>query len=354
VRPAGWLAAREARVRRTRAALAVGLVAVAVALGTGLELLARSREAAAAGRIDGMGPALRVVPAGVGGSALARLDLAGTALPPGSADRVAAALGGMHREVRPRLVLSRAIGGRATPVIGADPGPADGAVLGPALAARLGTTPVVQAGGISLMIRGVREPSGDAEDAAAHVSLATARRLAGGAEANELQVFLRAGVPPQEARARLEAAGLGAAVVSGARGEVADGGIQGALARGRRAAQAVLAVIVALGLAVAAHLDASERRVEAATLVAIGALPRLVIATFLLRSLLVGALGGLAGALLGVGVTAAGEAGVHEVLAMAWGVVLGLPLLGALLGAAAAAPAALTLALRDPVEALQE
>lgn len=351
---AAWLAAREARVRRGRAAFSVALVAAAAALATGLELLGRAREAAAALRVDGMGPALRVVPEGVGGSALARLELGEARLPGRTPARVEEVLGGGLRELRPRLVLSLEVGGRSTPVIGAGAGP-DGVVeLGPALAARLGGATHLRLGAEAFAVGGVREAAGDAEDAAAHVSLAAAQRVAGAAAVNELQVFLRPALAPAAAVARLQASAVGGRVVLAGRGDVADEGIQGTLARGRRLAQVALAAIVGLGLAVAAHLDATERRAEAATLVAIGALPGLVVRVLVLRSLAIGAAGGAAGALLGAATVGLGAGGHGAVVAASWPILALAPLVCAALGGAAAAPAAAALALLDPVQALQE
>lgn len=349
-----WLVGRELRSRAVRTATAIALVAVAIALGTGLELLARAREEATALRIDGMGPALRLVPAGQGGSALARLDLGGELLPAGTAEATSAALGLDLREARARLVLQLDVAGWRAPVVGTGDGRADAVELGSALAERLGRPTTARLGGRELPVVAIREARGSAEDAAAFVPLATAQRLAGHAGINELQLFLRAGTLPREAAARLQRAGLAVQAISGERGPTADSEVQASLSRARRLAQWVLAVMVGLGLAVAAHLDAAERRVEVATLVAIGAGVPTVSLALLGRSIAVGAAGGLLGAFVGGAMAALADPSVAPAILRGWQLLAVAPGSGALLGLLAAAPSALATALRDPVAALQE
>lgn len=351
---ARWLAVRELRARPSRAALAAAVVASATALGAGMELLARSREVAAGARVDGMGAAIRIVPPGVGGSALARLDFGDALLPSDAARRVAETLGHDLRALHARRVVMQRLGDRRVPFVGEATVRGGTVELGPALASRLQDAGPLQVGGRVLEVGRTREPAGNAEDAAAHVSLETAQALAGTTGVNELQVFLRAGVRPAEARARLETARLGARVLAANRGEVADEGIQGALARARRLAQGVLAVIVVLGLAVAAHLDAAERRVEAATLVALGAVPGTVLWTLVGRSLAIGAAGGLLGTAAGAALAIGSEPALLQTLRASWPALALAPLVNALLGAAAAGPVAIAMARRDPVAALQE
>lgn len=350
---AAWLAGRELLARPSRAAVAAAVVASVVALGAGVELLARSREVAAGARIDGMGPALRIVPSGVGGSALARLDFGDSLLPADVARRVTETLGHDLRDLRPRRIIAQRLGGRLVPFVGDGTVRGEAVELGSALGGQLQGASILRVGGRVLEVRSVREPAGNAEDAAAHVSLETAQAVAG-TGFNELHLFLRAGVRPADALARLERASLGARALSASRGEPADEGIQGALARARRLAQGVLAIIVVLGLAVAAHLDAAERRVEAATLVAIGAIPGTVLRTLVGRSLTIGAFGGLIGTAVGAAVALWTEPALTQTLRASWPALALAPLVTALLGALAAGPVATAMALRDPVAALQE
>lgn len=354
MRTGTWLALRELRARGGRAILAATLVAVAATLACGLELVARGREEAANARIDGVGPALRVVPAGVGGSELARLDLGPDLLPPATVSRIEAVLGDDLREARARLVLQRVVSGRTVPVVGARGAPPGVVLLGAALAEALGHPRNIDLGGNTWPVQRVQEATGTAEDGAVVVALSAAQTLSGREGVNEIQVFLRAGAPPREAVSRLQAASLQGKVVPGARGAPADEEVQGALSKGRHLAQGVLALLVGLGLAVMAHLDAAERRVEVATLRAVGAGADTVWWTLVARSLAVGLVGGAAGALCGVAIVHLMDHGAAPVGAITL-TTAGLAVAGsALLGALAAGPVALAMARRDPVAWLQE
>jgi putative ABC transport system permease protein len=354
VRVGTWLVLRELCARGWRAVMAAALVAAAAALGTGLELVARGREEAANERIDGVGPALRLVPNGVGGSELMRLDLGNQLLPPGTAKRVTAALGPDLREARERLVLQIDISGRRVPVVGVGHGKPGGVELGSALAEAFGHPATLDVGRGPEPVLTVRDATGSSEDGAVFLPLLAAKALAGKDGINEIQVFLRSGVPPETASARLAAADLHAKLVPGGRGAPADQEVQGALAHGRRLAQGVLALLLGLGLAVTAHLDAAERRSEVATLRAVGADAVTVWWTIVSRSTLVGLAGGAVGALAGVALAAAQDPSVAPGLVADWPVAFTVAGLCALLGALAAGPTAIAMALRNPVPWLQE
>jgi hypothetical protein len=353
VRTGAWLALRELEARVGRAILAAALVALAAALGTGLELVARGREEAASQRIDGLGPALRIVPLGVGGSELARLELGQDLLPDSVTAQVSKVLGTDLREARARLVLQRLVSGRTVPVVGVGAGAAGRVALGSALAEALGQPSTIDLGNVEWPVKGVQEPTGTAEDGAVVLPLQAAQGLLGHQGINELQVFLRAGEAPREALSRLTAAGLQARVVAGARGAPADEEVQGALAKGRRLAQAVLALLVGLGLAVMAHLDAAERRTEIATLRAIGAGAVTVCWTLVARSMAVGSVGGAAGALMGAALAMAQDPAAWSPH-VAWPAGVSVAALCAVIGVLAASPTALAMARRDPVPWLQE
>lgn len=354
MRTGTWLALRELKARAGRTIQAAALVAVAAGLGGGLELVARGREEAANLRIDGVGPALRIVPLGVGGSALARLDLGASLLPADTGRRVTETLGGDLREVRSRLVVQRQVLGRTVPVIGVGGGAPIGLEVGAALAEAMGHPATVDLGAGPRPIQGTREATGTAEDGAVFMPLQEVQGLSSLDGVNELQVFLRAGASPSAAVASAAAAGLQARVVPGSRGAPADEEVQGALARGRRLAQGVLALLVGLGLAVMAHLDAADRRVEIATLRAVGARAVTVWWAIAARSVAVGASGGFAGALAGVALAAAQDTSALPRLPVAGTVVILVAAACALLGTLAAGPTAIAMARRDPVPWLQE
>lgn len=351
-----WLAGRDARVRWRRAALAAAVVGALAAASTATELVARAREEAIAARIDDMGPALTVVPRGVSAAALARLDLGERALPPRIAREVERALGAELRAIEPRLVATRAVDGAPAPVIGVDAPdvPRGGAVLGSELARRVGRVASVEIAGAAVAVAGARPSTASAEDLAVLLPLDAARALTGLAGANELRLYLRAGVSPRGAEARLAAAGLEAATVRSDRGEVADGETHAALVRHRTLAYAVLASVAALCLLVFAHLDAAERRVELATLVAIGAPRRTVLGALVARSALGSAAGATLGVAAGAALAGAQDPAVVAALARAWPVAVATISVAFAVGGLAAAPTAIAAAIRDPVPDLQE
>lgn len=352
--PALWLALREARVRWRAALLAGAVVAAVVAAGVALELIALAREDAVAARIDAIGPPLTVVPSGAGAGALARHDLGETPLDAGVAPAVRRALGGDLRHLEPRLVARREVGGLGAAIVGEEGGGPEAAELGAELARRLGSPRSVTIAGEDVPVAAVRPSTGDVEDLAVFVPAALARRLTGLAAPNALRLYLRPGVAPRDAEARLLAAGLPAAVVRADRGAVADQEAQDVLARHRRTAQLALAVVAALCLVLASHLDVSERRLELATLVAVGAPRRTVLGAIVGRSAVIALAGSATGALAAAALAALQDAAAAGAIARAGEVVL-VAVGGAVaLGAAAAAPAALAGAARDPVPELQE
>lgn len=360
VRAGAWLAARELRARWPRVLLAAGVVAVLSGTAVTMELLARAREEAIAGRIDSMGPPLTIAPSGTTSEALGRYELGGAVLPADAAARVAGALGGALRRAEARLVLSADVGGRSVPLVGLPPeawpgGVAPDAVLAGAEVGR--TMPE----GSSFALRGetvsiarVEAPAGSIDDVALFVPLAVAQRFAGAAAVNELRVYLRAGEDPVQAEARLRGALADATVVRHDRGTVADGETHASLAAHRGAAYALLAAVALLCLLIAAHLDASERRLELATLVAIGAPSSGILSALVLRTAVTGAAGALLGTAAGIAVAAGQDPEVASAW-LRWLPVGGTALAGAVLvGAVASLGVGIASLLRDPVADLQE
>lgn len=352
--PALWLATTELARRRGRVALAGAVVAAIAAAVVAIELVSRAREEALAVQIDAMGPALTVVPQGTTPGALARYELPG-ALPRATEAKVREALGRALRGVERRLVLHREIAGARTPVVGEERGAApDGAAAGSELARRLGEAQAVPLEGRVLRVARTLPSTGSVEDLALFVPLGDALALAGQDGPNVLRVFLRAGVSPREAEARLARAAVGATVIRSDRGDVADRDTHASLARHRGVAYGLMAVVAALCLLIAAHLDAGERRVELATLTAIGASRGTVLGALLSRSAIVAAAGAACGLAAGTLLAWSQDPGVVAVLPRAGA--LAATTIGAALGigVAAAAPTAIASALRDPVRELQE
>ena len=111
--------------------------------------------------------------------------------------------------------------------------------------------------------------------------------------------------------------------------------------------------VAALGLILAAHLDAGERRTEVATLVAVGGSGTAVLCVLALRSALVSAAGAAAGVAAGAAV-AVGHDPAAVRLVDAWPLALAALGVAVTLGFAAAVPTAWAAVRRDPAADLQE
>jgi hypothetical protein len=351
-----WLAGRELSRRATSVLLAVALVGFNVALSSGLELVFRAREEAVASRIDQIAPPLSVVPPGVSASAAGRLELGPELLPEHTEAQVRSVLGSELRMLEARLAVSSEVSGAKATLVGVSSQPfSPGQVtLGSLLSERLGASAghFVVIENERYLVAAVNESTASIEDAAAFVPLALAQKLGGVAGVNQLRLYLWAGGSVQSALERLRAAGLTASVLRTDRGAVAEHQMVTPLARYRRLFWLWTAAVTALVLLVAAFRDASSRRAEFATLLAIGA-PRAVVAVSVMaRSLCIALAGGALG-LVGGGAIAALQGD------QSWAIAAILPVLGVGLAvplAAGGAPSlgvAIWAAAQNPVRELQ-
>jgi hypothetical protein len=352
VRTAAFLAARELRRRWGRAVLAAAVVAGAGALAVGLELLGRARERGVEAQLDAAGPALRVVPAGVSAGDVAALRLGTAALPDGAAAQVRAVLGDAARRVEGRVLLRDPATGVAIVAVAEprdrEPLSPGRVLIGTGLAergARAGET--IALVGRTFTIAGVSPSNADATDHAVRVLASDL----GAAASNELRVFLAPGVRPQEAERSLRAALPAVTVLRTDRGEVADGGLQGTIAAHRRAVQLVTALVAALALLIATHLDTSERRRELALLSSVGMSRAALAALVMFRAAGCAIAGSVAG--LGVAlVLAASQPEFHAAALPA--VALAALSFAVCVATLSAAPVAVVAARNDPVAELQE
>jgi hypothetical protein len=338
--------------------LAALVVAAAAALVTATEVLARGREGAVAAQVDALGAPVRIVPRGVSAEAIARYELGDSPLPADAEARARATLGGELRAVEARRVAAAEVGGAVMPVVAASAGPAR---VGPGEVALGSTAAELLRGRASITLRGetlrvaaILPSTATIDDTALHVSAETMDRLGAPGSPNELRIFLSPGANARAASDRLSAAFPDALVLRTDRGAVADGEMDGALARHRVAVYLVAAAVAALCLLIAAHLDAAERRTEVATLVAIGATRPALAGMLAARSALIAAAGAVAGIAIALVLTAALDAGPRTGLLRALGASLSV-LVGAIgLAAVAALPSALSAVARDAVPDLQD
>jgi hypothetical protein len=353
-----WLARRELSARRGRAALAVLVVAAAAALVTSTEILARGREEAIAAQIDALGAPLRIVPRGVSAEAIARYELGDASLPADAEARARAALGGALRAVEARRVAAADVEGAVMPVVAASSGPArvePGKVaLGSAAAERLRGRSAITIRGEALSVAASLPATATIDDTALYVPAETIDRVGAPGSPGELRIFLSPGADARAASQRLSADFPDAQVLRSDRGEVADGELDGALARHRVAVYLVAVAVAALCLLIAAHLDAAERRTELATLVAVGATRPALAGMVVARSTLIAAAGAVGGIAIAIALAATLDAAPIAVLALALGPATSV--LGGAIGVAAIAALApaLAAAARDPVGDLQD
>lgn len=362
-----WLAWREVWEGRRRVVLALGVVTAAVALCVGIEQICRARESAVADEIDQIGPPLRLVPTGVAPSMLARYEVGRARLPPATSERVRQVLGDGLRDLEERLVIEGSVGGVRAPIVGVPDGAR--AVLEPIRVLTLGEVAVgselarrvsavtgsaVSVAGASLRVASILPSLGDVGDLCAFVRRVSLEELTGSPGAvNEIRVFLNPGASSIEAESQLRAASLDATIVRSDRGDVADRETADSLGRYRTIVYAVTGGAVLLCLLIAAHLDASERRIELATLVALGGGGATVLATVVARSVIVGGVGAVLGLLLGTSIASSAEPSTASVLRV-WSLAPAAIVAAIALGIAASCPTALIAARRDPVRALQE
>jgi hypothetical protein len=359
-----WFVGRELLSRRGRAYGAVLVVASVVALSVTVELVSRAREAAVGLQLTAVGPALRVLPAGVTASSLVEDAPDRPRLPPGTVERVRRAAGTDLASLEQRTVVWMAVSGRRSHVIGVEPG-AEGlpalrpheVALGAFLASALHADPetIIDIHGEPFQVVAVLPTRADSDDAAAFLRLEHVRGwLASADGTSEIRLQLRHGVDPATAAARLAVTVPGVSVARPDRGAVVEGEAQGVLATHRHLVWWITGVVSLVCLGISSHLDALERRREVAMLVAIGAAGHEVAVAGMLRSAALGATGGAIGFALGAAATAALD------VTSAWAVLPALSLavssLGAttIVGIVAGLPTGAAAALRDPVADLQD
>lgn len=360
-----WLAGREVSERWPALVLAAVVVSLVTAFCAAMELMWRSEESGVARRIDRMGPAVRLVPRGRTAVDLARFELGEGTF---SGEEVAALrkdLSGLVREVEGRLLLRLEVRGRRTNVVGtgrrlepaAGPlGPAE-AASGSLLAERLGVEPgdTVRVDGHAFRLAAVMPLSGGPEDDALFVPLESLRRIAGQHDGvNELRFYTRPGASIEGLVSHLARAHPEAGVVVPERGGTAEQELGRTLGTHRRAVYVTMAVMVAFIVLVWSHLGADERRIETATLAALGCPWTTILLARTIQTAGIGAAGAAAGyAMAVVAVWAQGGDPAARVL---WSAAAFYPLIAGCVFASAigALPGTVLSALTDQAAALQE
>ncbi len=364
-----WLAWRELVNRKWRFGAAIGAVAAAVAICAAAEFVSRARESAVAAEINHMGPDLRVVPAGLTYENLARFEMGTTYLSSRSAANVRRELTRWVRAAESRLLITDIVEGSQSPLIGFDPlevvspfqilhNLKEGqVVLGSALAKRTGKKAGdrIRLGVTNLRIAGVLPATAKGEDLALFLSLPLLQKLASRQDmVNEIRLYPVSSDARQKAMTYLGSHHPDLKVIATLENDDTKQSLQRSLGKHRWILYLVTALIAAFCMLVWMLLNAGERQVEMATLIAVGGSSLMVFSVLALRSLIVALLGAVLGYAVGVAVALAQDFEAARGVVWAWDLLLAWPVFVVLLSAVGSLPAAIYSVFRRHVPVLQQ
>lgn len=367
--PVFWLALRELLGRRLGSGIAVVVIALSTAFLAGLEFLGRTREAAVSAEMDRSGPALRLIPQGRTARDLARFDLQDAPFRAEDARQLRGELKRWVAAIEGRLLLKVPFGKGLVPVIGIEPDAsispltesralaADAVLVGSEAAGQFVVSQGAQLKihGNSYTVAGILPQTGSAEDSALFMRIDALQGMFGLPGAmNELRVFPAPGADIEAVAAYIAAQHPNMSVLDTGRGEAAERSINAALRESRGVLYLIIGLIIAASVLMWSYLNGSERKVEMATVAALGASAWTVVSMIVTR----GALLGFGGAVLGfgVGIIIALAQDVESAMRVLPSLDLGFAVVGfaTVLSAVGSAPVAAFVGLRDPVCVLQE
>jgi putative ABC transport system permease protein len=339
-----WLSWRELNGRRTVFAINVILVAFLVALAVTLDLMGKARKASVDMRIDYMGPALSIVPEGVGSSDLVRSDLKDRTISVDVIEDVRGELSLLLRGVEARLIVDVTVEGQNTPFVGMDfdevlsypftkYSPRDDEVLmGKIVAGKLNkkTGDLIQVGAQAFTVAGIIETTGSIDDATLFLSLPILQKLAGKERRiNEIRIFPKSAAALLKAKQIISERYGGFGVVDSFRGETAEKDIDMALRNYQRIIYAAAVALIALSIMTSTYINLDGRRTEIETIYTLGATRGVVLQVLTLRTAWITFLGSVAGQLFALLATVHQEYQVPIKLFWSWGT-CGLIVLGAI------------------------
>lgn len=366
--PAMWLSIQELTKRRFGTAIAVSVIALAVSFAAGLELVARAREAAVAADLDQIGPAIRVIPREKTARDLARFELETAPFHGTDVRRLRSEFRSFVSSIEGRLSLKVPYGGRRIPVVGVVPetvvAPSDlfrqlgenQLLIGAELATELGITPgeTVQLQGHPFEVLAVVPATASQDDSAVFLHLGRLQQMFSLPDSyNELRVFPAPGADVDALAVSIAARHTNMTALTTQRGETAEQSMHTTLRDHRRVLYLVTGVVIAVSVLIWSYMNGTERRLELATLVAVGGSAWTIVSMILTRGALLGASGAVVGLLVGVAISLGQDAGstlrILPALDLA-GVTI---VTTTILSAVGALPAAGLAAVQDPVKALQ-
>lgn len=309
-----WLTWRELTNRKLSFTIGVVMIALAVALLVATELVSRARESAVMAKVDNIGPAFRLIPAGFNSTDLAKFEIGMNLISKSSIESLEQQLAPWIRVMKKRLLLKEDLGDLIIPVMGVEKsetvsfpdapyGSSENDIdLGVLLAKRLGKSPddKLQLMGNSFNIAHILPVTGSEEDIAAFLPLGRLQTLVGIPDAvNEVQLFPKSGVELDGVEALLKSNYPEVRVIRSDRGNVAEHEVSDSLRQYRWILYVSIAVVVAFCLFIWSYLNAKERWRELALLVSVGGTGITLCVILMQRAAIIGLLGSLCGYAVG-------------------------------------------------------
>jgi ABC-type antimicrobial peptide transport system permease subunit len=366
--PSTWLSIQELTKRRFGTAVAAGVIGLAVAFSAGLELVARAREAAVAADMDQMGPAIRIIPRGKTSRDLARFELDSAPFDTDDIRRLRRECRSSASTIEGRLSLKVPFRNRMIPVVGVGKDVVapfddfqrlseDELLVGAELASDLGLSEgdAFKLQGKTFKILAVLPQTASEDDTALFVHLPHLQKLFGLPDRfNEIRIFPAAGADVNALAASLTAAHTDVTTLTTQRGEEAEQSMHATLRDHRRVLYLVTGVVIAVSVLIWSYINGTERRLELATLVAVGGSAWTVVAMILTRGALLGVFGAILGYLAGMSISLGQDFESTLRVLPAFDLAGIILVTSTVLCAAGALPAAGLVAVQDPVKVLQD
>ncbi|MFQ5589630.1 MAG: ABC transporter permease [Phycisphaerae bacterium] len=367
--PSLWLSFQELTKRRLGTTIAAGIIALAVAFAAGLELVARAREAAVAADLDQIGPAIRIIPRGKTARDLARFELQSAPFDAQDVRRLRREYRSMVSSIEGRLSLKVPFRNRLIPVVGVARETVvvtfedlrrlsdDRVLIGAELASDLGISQgqAFTLQGQPFEILAVLPETASEDDTALFVNLRHLQRLFRLPDRfNEIRIFPAPGADIDALAASIAARRPDMTLLTTQRGAAAEQSMHGMLREHRRVLYVVTGVVIAVSVLIWSYINGSERRLELATLVAVGGSAWTVVSMILTRGALLGAFGAVLGFLLGLAISLAQDLESTICVLPALDLAGIIVVTSTVLSASGALPAAGLVAVQDPVKVLQD
>lgn len=369
MRASFWLAWRELARRKLSFITGTVMISVVVALCVSTELMSRAREVAVAAEIDHIGPALRLIPAEKTASDLAKFDLGSTSLTRDYVRKLQRRFFRRTRALDSRLLVKIPLEGMLIHVAGIDPGKVitsfealrrlsdNEVVLGKELAFKIG-----KKAGDEIFLKDekfyivtVLPQTANIDDITLFLPLDKLHRFFGFSDVvNEIRLYPAKGVQVETIISDLKAGYPEISIINMHRGDTAEYEMNSRLSQHRHVLYAIMAVVIALCILIWSYLSASERKIEIATLIAVGGTAMTVIKVLVWKSIIVASLGAILGYITGMAIVVVQD--FESAKSVIWSLQLFFMIFGGavLISILGALPVSLFSAFQEHVALLQE